>query len=1042
MVSMPADQEKRERFANEWEKNFSVVAAAGSGKTRAITDRIVRLALNPKAREILPTLVVVTFTNRAADEMQRRARQQILEARTSTGARVEPDVLAAFNRAFFGTIHSFCLKLLTNYGHHLGLPATLELLKDDNELWNQFVQQTTRIGHSLTKENREKLLRHIPVRQLMELGRRGETDALLGADPGPYPDVDFEAVYDYPANQSQNIKESQETLHRWEERWRKGDAFLRWPVRSVKTGGLPDAWKKAFAPLRGWVNACALSVAREVQYSYREFRLERGTLTYDDQVALANQLLQQPDAARRIRARNYRVILDEAQDTDPLQFSVFLEVTRPIGAEGRWLKTLKDPPRPGHFCMVGDRQQSIYGRRADLAQYRRIHEALKTSAAGEELEFSVTFRLDQQQLDCVTRSFSNILKDLGGQVPFAKLDPRPDVLPGQVVRLDLHAVSLGERLRIREKDAAAAEQLARWLGATSLEKLRARSWRDVAILCPRKKWLHTLSRALRRAGFSVQIQSENELKADSPAYAWLTALCTIMAEPALDYEIVGVLREVFGLSDHDLAVFAQGYGDRFQILEATAQTGAVAETLTLLRQTREAIEAQPLFTAVRQLIERTKLRARLAALPTEDFEGLESELDALLASAATAEAEGKTLGQFAEFLRGNFEAEREIQPGGEQAIQLITSYKAKGSEWQAVIVPFLAREVRTARPSYPKMVKAPFSGELVVAMDGDDMTDELKAEQQKFERQEMERLLYVALTRARHTLVLAFDEKIFAKANGEVNPKSQMRWLQACVGEANAEHMAALPGELSACAATQTRQEEEAQTRASEDRVPPFAALSPNEQENGRAQAAHFVQKRNPSELAAHFRVLSGVAVDVWNETDPELRPLLQESAAMRYGVWWHEFAQRLPWQSETFLLGNSPDPARSEREWKMLRERLTIGGDLRKALRNSDAVLHPEFPFLWRLDESNCVEGIIDLALFNPREKKWLIIDWKTNRITPNESEALREQYRPQLAAYWKAVSEMTKLPVEAAIYSTTTGELLRYTPDELGEEWSRFLD
>ena len=54
----------------------------------------------------------------------------ILEARVST------DVLAAFNRAFFGTIHSFCLKLLGSHGHHLGLPAALEhSLKDDDELW-------------------------------------------------------------------------------------------------------------------------------------------------------------------------------------------------------------------------------------------------------------------------------------------------------------------------------------------------------------------------------------------------------------------------------------------------------------------------------------------------------------------------------------------------------------------------------------------------------------------------------------------------------------------------------------------------------------------------------------------------------------------------------------------------------------------------------------------------------------------------------------------------------------------------------------------
>jgi ATP-dependent exoDNAse (exonuclease V) beta subunit len=690
--------------------------------------------------------------------------------------------------------------------------------------------------------------------------------------------------------------------------------------------------------------------------------------------------------------------------------------------------------------MVGDFQQSIYGRRADLKQYADIHQALLESAGAEKLEFSVTFRLDQKQVDCLNKIFDRILNNRAGQVSFVKLDPRPEVLPGQIIRLDLNADGVGEKAKMREKADAEATQLANWLRGISLEQLRARTWRDVAVLCPRKKWLRTISHALRRAGFSVQIQSESEVKADSPAYAWFTALCTIMTDPVLSYEIAGVLREVFGLSDHDLAVFAQGYGDRFQIVEPATQTGIVAETLALLAQTRASIAGLPLFTAIGKMVERTQLRARLTSLPREDFEGLERELDALLASAATAEAEGKTLAQFAELLRGNFEAEREIRPSDEQAIQLITSYKAKGSEWQAVIVPFLAREVRGARPSYPTVIKVPFSGELTVALDSDDVSQEVKDEVLQFEQQEMERLLYVAITRARHTLVLAFDEKIFAKTSGEVSPKSQLHWLQGHRGGANEPELAALPKELTICAATQARQGKDSEGNAGAG-LPAFPQFQPNEIIDATARASEFVHKRNPSELATQFRILSGVAVDLWNETDPELRPLVQETPATRYGLWWHTFVQRLPWQSEDLLLPNSPDPARSAREWALLRKQLTSSTDLRAALLNPEAILHPEFPFLWRLDESNCVEGVIDLALFD-RAGKWLIIDWKTNRIAPNESETLRELYRPQVAAYWKAVREMTRLPVEAAIYSTPTGTLLRYSADELGTEWEKFLD
>src|SRR5213593_163964 len=137
MMSTSKDHDQRLRFASELRKNFSVIAAAGSGKTRAITDRIVKIAQDIHAQEWLPQLVVVAFTNRAADEMQQRARTEILRAGVSV------EVLPAFNRAFFGTIHRFCVRMLESYGHHLGLPPKFDVITDDEELWSDFVQQQT-----------------------------------------------------------------------------------------------------------------------------------------------------------------------------------------------------------------------------------------------------------------------------------------------------------------------------------------------------------------------------------------------------------------------------------------------------------------------------------------------------------------------------------------------------------------------------------------------------------------------------------------------------------------------------------------------------------------------------------------------------------------------------------------------------------------------------------------------------------------------------------------------------------------------------------
>src|SRR5262245_56594380 len=121
----PRDESVRARFAGELDRNFSVVASAGSGKTTAITERILAIARSPDAVEILPGLVVVTFTHRAPDETQPPTRPSLLEEN------VWHEFQPAFTRACFATIHSFCIKLLTAFGHSLRLPAPFELVEDN-----------------------------------------------------------------------------------------------------------------------------------------------------------------------------------------------------------------------------------------------------------------------------------------------------------------------------------------------------------------------------------------------------------------------------------------------------------------------------------------------------------------------------------------------------------------------------------------------------------------------------------------------------------------------------------------------------------------------------------------------------------------------------------------------------------------------------------------------------------------------------------------------------------------------------------------------
>ena len=1044
MKAPPQDQQQRERFANELDKNFSVIAAAGAGKTTAITDRIVRIAQDrQRAFDWLPRLVVVTFTNRAADEMQQRARQRIFEENVS------PTVLAAFNRAFFGTIHSFCMKLLAAHGHHLGLPSRLELITDDADLWNDFVQQTQSIGHSLSAENRKALLRHVQLRDLMELGRRGRLPLSLEQPGSDCPQaIDFSRVFAHPAAaNATRIRAAQTALRDWETRFKDGADFL--PLIECATGGaFGDKWEAAFREFNKWLSCCALTVAAEVQASYRQFRADRGVVTFDDQIALALELTRSPGAISRIRTKDYIVILDEAQDTDPQQFEILLEITRPPEATGRWLEDrqlragLALPPRPGRFCMVGDFQQSIFTDRADLKQYQRIHDSLVTSHAGEDLKFSVTFRLDRSQLDFVNASFRDILNGAGDQVHFIELNPRPDVLPGQVVRLDITVPNLESKMTDPKKAKLEAPQLAKWIEQTGCDNLRARSWEQVAILCPRKKWFAPIAEALRDVGIDSQIQSETDVQGDSPAHAWFTALLTIMTRPRAGFEIVGVLREVFGISDHALALFAKGHGDRFQIETESDGNDAVSRTINLLLRIHKEIADKPLFTAAQRVVTATFLRERLRTLPTDDFDGLDTELDVLLESAATAETEGATLEEFAELLRANFATEREARTPRPGAIQLITCQKAKGLEWDAVIVPFFSRRIHTDDDDFPRIVSLPHEQHAFVAFSQADVPAEKKEALKKAQVLEMERLLYVALTRSRHTLVLAADRELFAKSNQTAPTASLTKWFRADQGEINEARVAAVETKAIECAETKSHQSLKEQPRGTSPR---FTFLAQPSLHQARARAEQFPHRFLPSSFSPATQTVETTGADKWKEVESEFRATTVPSIATQYGIWWHEFVQQIQWNGDQTdwgnifetALPNSPDRNRSTKEWKILQQNISSLTEFAPGICENTAIIRVEMPFLWGINDRRCLEGVVDLAQFDTGKKKCFILDWKTNQITPEKIDRLRDHYRPQLAAYWKAITEIAKLQVDAAIYSTAAGVLVRYQSDELEKEW-----
>ncbi|HEX4139640.1 MAG TPA: UvrD-helicase domain-containing protein, partial [Candidatus Methylacidiphilales bacterium] len=760
------DQAERDRFAQEHGKNISVTAPAGVGKTTSIVRRIVQLARLPEetAADRLSRIVVVTYSVRAAQQMQQKARIAI------RAAAVPPRVQRAFQQTFFGTIHSYCVRLLDRFGHYLGLPSPVGLLQDEDELWERFLVRG--LDHTWADDpHLRRLFQFYPPNKLYALGRQISPGDELPF--GPPPQLDWQKFFDYNdtslhAQTKKSIANAQQAARHWSEAWARGEGFRSLPAGTISKNATAFAaiWAETFAPLHDWLRESALAFGRRLANAYERFRLAEAVMTYDDQVRLALRVLDHPAARRELAEERLSVLLDEAQDTDWRQFAVLQRVAG-LG---------ENSAQAGdqNLSIVGDFQQAIYVPRSDLAVYRRIHDEITTSPRGALSRLKVTFRCDRAIIDFANKIFPTLLNDTGGQSAFEPLVARDDAGPGQVVRWgcgDEPVPPPGRKINLDMRVRHEAQFLARRLAELGPAAFGAAAWSQVAILCPRNDWLLKIQRELAAAGLPVQLHVAGEERRDHTPTAWLTALTWIAAHPEDSFEIAGVLRDILGVSDSDMAIYTCGKGDKLRLdRPAPASDDPVETALKYLHSAWAGAEAMPLHQAVRRAVEKTHLRERLDAIADETGEP-GCELDDLLAMVAARSAKGVTLADLAQELQVALVQGRPAEEEIRNEIQLLTSYKAKGLEWDAVIVPFLFRPIGMRSPSYPKVVLGE-AGRETVYRDKADYERGAKAFETTREAQQLQRLLYVAATRAKRTLVLIDDEALFTNQERKTGPSS------------------------------------------------------------------------------------------------------------------------------------------------------------------------------------------------------------------------------------------------------------------------------
>src|SRR3974390_922214 len=156
---LPPDQPARDDIVNLLDTTMLVEASAGTGKTRSMVDRMIALMREGKCS--IGSLAAITFTRKAAAEL--RARFQIALEKAVRQAEGEEcqrltEALDHAERAYIGTIHSFCGRLLRERPVEAGIdPAFQELdetidFRVRKDAWQQFVEGILTTGNSLLGE--------------------------------------------------------------------------------------------------------------------------------------------------------------------------------------------------------------------------------------------------------------------------------------------------------------------------------------------------------------------------------------------------------------------------------------------------------------------------------------------------------------------------------------------------------------------------------------------------------------------------------------------------------------------------------------------------------------------------------------------------------------------------------------------------------------------------------------------------------------------------------------------------------------------------
>jgi exodeoxyribonuclease V beta subunit len=512
--------------------------------------------------------------------------------------------------------------------------------------------------------------------------------------------------------------------------------------------------------LPGLASPVRRHAALRVAHRLRVLKRQQGTFGFSDLQERLDAALQGPHAEslRDRIAQQYPVaLIDEFQDTAPIQYRIFDAI----------YQTANNSPAHA-FLMIGDPKQSIYGfRGADIYSYLKARAATE----GRHYALSVNYRSTQALVNAVNHGFVHAEgQQLGGAFQL-KAESGHNPLPFVPVQAqgrtekwvssagDMPAITLVHELDMlasgvsRKRFAErCAEQIATWLNDArngfaqadgTLQRLRPQ---DIAVLVPTSKEALAVQRALQmRQITSVFLSDKDSVYQSDEArdlVHWLRAVAApqdaALVRAGLALASVGLpLAELMRLATDDEAFDAQ--------VEA-------------LRQLRQTWQSQGVLAMLRQTLHRFGLAARWLAQSGGERSLTHFLHLAELLQNASSDLEGEQalirwlLNQIAENTPQSDDQVVRLESDAD-LVKIVTIHASKGLEYPVVCLPFATRfkGFDAKNQKYVYLPDAEGGRQLVL-----NISEAAKAQFEQERLREDLRLLYVAMTRARHALWLGF----------------------------------------------------------------------------------------------------------------------------------------------------------------------------------------------------------------------------------------------------------------------------------------------